>query len=93
MEFQDLKINEDTIEALNTIGVAIGDLHEVVTMINQSPLVWPMINYIGTKDQCLQYVVNHPEAEGAIVRPLVLGGFNKVNPIYDLSCTVMIGAE
>lgn len=64
----------------------IGELYEVVTMINQPPLVWPLINYIGTKDQCLQWVDKNPLAKG-IVRKLVIGGPSQVEFDRQFMCT------
>ena len=58
-------------------------VYEVVTMIDNGVLKWPLINYIGTKDQCFQWVDKNPLAKG-IVRRLVIGGPSQVE--FDRQC-------
>lgn len=64
----------------------IGELYEVVTMIDNGVLKWPLVNYIGTKDQCLQWVEKNPLAKG-IVRKLVIGGPSQVEFDRQFMCT------
>lgn len=64
---------QGTVQSSPSVPNPIGELYEVVTMIDNGVLKWPLINYIGTKDQCLQWVDKNPLAKG-IVRKLVIGG-------------------
>lgn len=77
---------QGTSQSSPSVPNPIGELYEVVTLINQPPLVWPLINYIGTKDQCLQWVEKNPLAKG-IVRKLVIGGPSKVEFDRQFMCT------
>jgi hypothetical protein len=61
-------------------------VYEVVTMIDNGVLKWPLINYIGTKDQCFQWVDKNPLAKG-IVRRLVIGGPSQVEFDRQFMCT------
>lgn len=64
---------QGTSQSSPSVPNPIGELYEVVTMIDNGVLKWPLINYIGTKDQCFQWVDKNPLAKG-IVRRLVIGG-------------------
>lgn len=77
---------QGTSQSSPSVPNPIGELYEVVTMIDNGVLKWPLINYIGTKDQCLQWVDKNPLAKG-IVRRLVIGGPSQVEFDRQFMCT------